>query len=256
MPTALVTGPTAGIGNAFARRLAATGYDLVLVSRDAQRLAATGAQLEKQYGIAAEVQPADLSTHDGITAVEERLRDAGRPVDLLVNNAGFALRRPYLANDIAEEERLHNVLVLAVLRLTHAALSGMVERKHGAVINVSSLAGFVPRGTYSAHKAWVTLFSEGLAPRVAGSGVRVMALVPGFVRTELHQRAEVNMAGMPSFMWLDADRLVATALRDLERGKSVSVPGALYKTAAWLLPRLPRRVLVATGKRHPAEKTR
>jgi hypothetical protein len=256
MPTALVTGPTAGIGNAFARRLAATGYDLVLVSRDAQRLAATAAQLEKQYGIAAEVLPADLSTHDGMAAVEDRLRDAGRPVDLLVNNAGFALRKPYLANAIAEEERLHNVLVLAVLRLTHAALSGMVERKHGAVINVSSLAGFVPRGTYSAHKAWVTLFSEGLAPRVAGSGVRVMALVPGFVRTELHQRAEVNMAGMPSFMWLDADRLVATALRDLERGKSVSVPGALYKTAAWLLPRLPRRVLVATGKRHPAEKTR
>jgi hypothetical protein len=256
MPAALVTGPTAGIGNAFARRLAATGHDLVLVSRDAARLAATSAQLEKQYGITAEVLPADLSTHDGMVVVEERLRDAGRPVDVLVNNAGFALRKPYLANDIAEEEGLLNVLVLAVLRLTHAALSGMVERKHGAVINVSSVSGFVPRGTYSAHKAWVTLFSEGLAPRVAGSGVRVMALVSGFVRTELHQRAQMNMAGMPSFMWLDADRLVTTAMRDLERGKRVSVPGGLYKVAAWLLPRLPRQLLVATGKRHPAERNR
>jgi hypothetical protein len=256
MPTALVTGPTAGIGNAFARRLAATGHDLVLVSRDATRLAATAAHLEKRYGITAEVLPADLSTRDGMAAVEDRLRDAGRPVDVLVNNAGFALRKPYLANDIAEEERLLNVMVLAVLRLTHAALSGMVERKHGAVINVSSIAGFIPRGTYSAHKAWVTLFSEGLASRVAGTGVRVMALVPGFVRTELHQRAQMNMAGMPSFMWLEADRLVATAMRDLERGKRVSVPGGLYKLAAWFLPRLPRQFLVATGKRHPAERNR
>lgn len=256
MPTALVTGPTSGIGNAFARRFAAAGYDLVLVSRDAERLAATAAQLETRYGITADVLRADLSTHDGIAAVEERLLDTGRPVDVLVNNAGYSLRKPYLANDIDEEERLLNVLVLAVLRLTRAALPGMVERKHGAVVNVSSLAGLIPRGTYSAHKAWVTLFSEGLAPRVAGSGVRVMAVVSGFVRTELHQRAEVDMSSLPSFMWLDADRLVATALRDLDRGKTVSVPGRLYKAAAWLLPRLPRRLLVATGKQHPAEKNR
>ncbi|HEX6337218.1 MAG TPA: SDR family oxidoreductase [Jiangellaceae bacterium] len=254
MPTALVTGPTSGIGRAFARRLAATGHDLVLVSRDAERLAATAAELEQQFGIGAEVLPADLSAHDGMAIVEERLRDTGRPIDLLVNNAGFALRKPYIANDIGEEERLLNVLVLAVLRLTHAALPGMLERTRGAVINVSSVAGLIPRGTYSAHKAWVTLFSEGLAPRVAGGGVRVMALLPGFVRTEMHQRAQMNMAGMPSFMWLDADRLVETALRDLERGKRVSVPGGLYKTAAWILPRLPRRLLVATGKRHPAER--
>lgn len=256
MPTALVTGPTSGIGNAFARRFAASGHDLVLVSRDAERLAATAAQLETQYGITADVLPADLSTHDGMAAVEHRLRDTDRPVDVLVNNAGFTLRKPFLANDIADEERLLNVMVLAVLRLTHAALPGMVERKHGAVINVSSVAGFIPRGTYSAHKAWVTLFSEGLAPRVAGSGVRVMAVVSGFVRTELHQRAQVDMAGMPSFMWLDADRLVATALSDLDRGRTISVPGGLYRAASWLLPRLPRRLLVATGKQHPAEKNR
>lgn len=256
MSTALVTGPTSGIGNAFARQLAASGYDLVLVSRDAERLAETATQLEKKYDVSAEVLPADLSTHEGMAAAEERLSDAGRPVDLLVNNAGFALRKPYIANDIGEEERLLNVHVVAVLRLTHAALPGMMERGRGAIVNVSSLAGMIPRGTYSAHKAWATMFSEGLAPRVASSGVRVMALVPGFVRTELHQRAQMKMSGIPSFMWLDVDRLVRVALRDLERGKRVSVPGRLYRLASWLLPRMPRRLLVATGKRHPAERNR
>ncbi|HEX6232382.1 MAG TPA: SDR family oxidoreductase [Jiangellaceae bacterium] len=254
MPTALVTGPTSGIGNAFARQLAASGYDVVLVSRDTERLAATAAALEKQYGIATEVLTADLSTHEGRAVAEQRLSDAGRPIDLLVNNAGFALRKPFLANDIDDEERLLNVHVLAVLRLTRAVLPVMIERGGGAIINVTSLAGMIPRGTYSAHKAWATMFSEGLAPRVAGNGVRVMALLPGFVRTELHQRAQMKMAGIPSFMWLDADRLARTALRDLNRGKRVSVPGALYRLASWLLPRLPRGLLIATGKQHPAER--
>jgi hypothetical protein len=254
MATALVTGPTSGIGNAFARQLAAAGYDLVLVSRDAERLAATAAALEKQYGIATEELTADLSTHEGMAIAEKRLSDADRPIDLLVNNAGFVLRKPYIANDIDDEERLLNVHVVAVLRLTRAALPVMMERGGGAIINVSSLAGMVPRGTYSAHKAWTTMFSEGLAPRVAGSGVRVMALLPGFVRTELHQRAQMKMAGIPSFMWLDADRLVRTALRDLNRGKRVCVPGTVYRLASWLLPRLPRGLLIATGKQHPAER--
>ncbi len=256
MSTALVTGPTSGIGNAFARQLAASGYDLVLVSRDAERLAETAARLEKEHDITAEVLTADLSTHEGMAVAEERLSDPGRPVDLLVNNAGFVLRKPYIANDIDDEERLLKVHVLAVLRLTRAALPGMMERGRGAIVNVSSLAGLIPRGTYSAHKAWATMFSEGLAPRVSSSGVHVMALLPGFVRTELHQRAQVKMSGIPSFMWLDVDRLVRSALRDLERGKWVSVPGRVYRLASWLVPRLPRRFLVATGKRHPAERNR
>ncbi len=256
MPTALVTGPTAGIGNAFARHLAAAKHDLVLVSRDAERLAATADDLERKHGVKAEVTPADLSTHEGMAVVEERLRDTGRPIDLLINNAGFALRKPFLANEIDDEQRLLNVHVVAVLRLTHAALPGMIERGRGAIVNVSSLAALVPRGTYSAHKAWVLTFSEGLAPRVAANGVRVMALLSGFVRTELHQRASMNMSGMPSFMWLDADRVAREALRDLSRGKRVSIPGRLYRTAGWLLPRLPRRLVVATGKAHPADRHR
>ncbi len=255
MPTAVVTGPTSGIGLAFARRLAAAGHDLVLISRDADRLAATAAELRADYGAAAEVLPADLATGEGISAAEGLLRDSG-PVDLLVNNAGFALRKPFHVNDVADEERMLRILVLAVLRLTHAALPAMIDRGDGALINVSSVAGWVPRGSYSAAKAWVTAFTEGLASTLRGTGVRAMALCPGYVRTEFHQRAGMNMAGLPSLLWLDADKLVAAALRDLDRGRVVSVPGAVYRSAAWLLPRMPRRLVVGLGRRHPAGRER
>ena len=144
-----------------------------------------------------------------------------------------------------------DVLIRAVLRLTHAALPGMIERGHGAVVNISSIAGWLPRGSYSAAKAWVTAFSEGLSSQVNGTGVRVMALAPGFTRTEFHDRAEMNMTSLPSWMWLDADALVDAGLRDLSRGKTVSVPGSVYKVAATALPRLPRRLVVALGRRHP-----
>lgn len=256
MPTALVTGPTSGIGLAFARRLAAAGHDLVLIARDSDRLASTAAELRAAHGVSATALPADLATDEGMAAAERRLRDVDRPVDLLVNNAGFALRRPFVANDVADEERMLRVLVLAVLRLTHAALPGMIERGHGAVVNVSSVAGWVPRGSYSAAKAWVTSFTEGLAATLHGAGVRAMALCPGYVRTELHQRASMNMAGLPRFLWLDADELVTVALRDLGRGKAVSVPGAVYRSAAWLLPRLPRPLVVRLGSGHPAGRER
>jgi len=252
MPTALITGPTAGIGAAFARQLAGTGYDLILVARDADRLADTATKLRDGHGRNVETIQADLATHAGMVAVEERLRDGDRPVELLVNNAGFSLKKPFLANDIGDEQAMLNVLVVAVMRLTHAALPGMIERGAGSVINVSSVAGWLPRGTYSAAKAWVTSFSEGLAMSTDGTGVRVMALAPGFVRTEFHQRAGIDMSRISDRMWLDADDLVVAALRDLERDKTVSVPSATYKAARFLLTKAPRRFVAATGKRHPA----
>jgi uncharacterized protein len=252
MPAALVTGATAGIGLSFARQLAADGHDLILVARDVERLGRVAAELRTVHSNGVEVLPADLVTAEGVGAVEERLQDPNRPVDLLVNNAGFTLRRPFLANDVADEGAMLDVLVGAVLRLTHAALPGMVERGRGAVVNVSSIAGWVPRGTYGAAKAWVTSFTQGLDAQLEGTGVRAMVLVPGFVRTEFHDRARIDMSALPSFMWLDADDLVRAGLRDLRRGKTVSVPGAIYRTAAWWLPRLPRRVVVGLGRRHPA----
>jgi short-subunit dehydrogenase len=254
MPTAMVTGPTAGIGAAFARQLAAGGHDLVLVARDEARLTEAADRLRDAHGVAVEVLPADLATHGGMATAEGRLGDPDRPIDLLINNAGFTRRRPFLANDIADEERMQNVLVLAVMRLTHAALPGMIERGAGAIVNVSSVAGWLPRGTYSAAKAWVTSFSEGLATSMSGTGVRVMVLAPGFVRTEFHQRAGITMSSLPRFMWLDAENLVAIGLRDLRRGKVVSVPSLRYKLAAFWLRKMPRPLVTATGRRHPANR--
>ncbi|MBG0824269.1 SDR family oxidoreductase [Planomonospora sp. ID91781] len=226
MPSALITGATAGIGAAFARRLAADGFSLVLVARDEKRLLARAEELRLRYGVETEVLPADLASEEGLAAVERRLREG---VDLLVNNAGFGLRGPFLDVPVADELRMLKVHCEAVLRLTLAALPGMRERDRGAVVNVASVAAFFTRGTYSASKAWVVNFSESAATELDGGRVRVMALCPGFVRTEFHERASMNVSGIPGFLWLSADDVVDEAMRDLARGVRVSVPDLRYK---------------------------
>lgn len=232
MTTALITGATAGIGAAFADRFAAKHFHLVLVARDEIRLAATAERLLKAGATEVETLSADLATESGRAAVEARLADSQRPVDFLVNNAGFGMGKGFRRSSIEEEELLLDVLVRAVLRLTHAALPGMTERGRGAVINVSSMAGFAPRGTYSAAKAWVTMFSESVAAELDGTGVRCMAVCPGFTHTEFHGRAEIDTSDIPSWMWLTVDQIVDGALRDLARGIPVSIPGAQYKVLA------------------------
>jgi short-subunit dehydrogenase len=238
-----VTGPTAGIGRSFAYALAGRGYDLVLVARDEDRLGALAAELRARHGTTAEVLPADLADRASLRTVEQRLADRDRPVDLLVTNAGFGLGRPFLDNDVAEEERMLDVLVVAVLRLTHAAAGVMVERGHGAVVNVASVAGFLPRGTYSAAKAWVISFSEWMDLTYRDQGVRTMALCPGFVRTEFHGRMAVDPRSVPPGLWLGPDRLVRDALTDLERGRRISVPSRRYKLLTAVARRTPRSVL-------------
>ncbi|MEV0154205.1 SDR family oxidoreductase [Micromonospora sp. NPDC050686] len=247
---ALITGATAGIGAAFARRLAADGWHLVLVARDADRLATTATELTGRHGRQVETLPADLSTDDGCAVVERRLTD-GRPVDLLVNNAGISLNRPFLRSTVEDEARLLRLNVHAVLRLTLAALPGMTERRRGAVINVSSVAGFgavMPGSTYSASKAWVTNFSESVGQSARPFGVRVMALCPGYTRTEFHDRAGINMSKTPGWMWLRADDVVDEGLRDLRKGKLVSVPDWKYKLAVAGLRHAPRRLLQRASK--------
>lgn len=239
--TALVTGATAGIGHEFARHLAARGHDLVLVARDSARLEAVAADLRAAYGVEVEVLPADLVVPGQLTRVERRLADRDRPVELLVNNAGHGLKHRFLDNPIADEVAMHDVLVTAVLRLSHAALGAMVERGGGGVINVSSVAAFLPRGTYAAAKAWVNSFSEWAAHEYRDRGVRVMALCPGFTKTEFHQRMSVRRGRGP--LWLDADFLVGKALADFDRGRVYSVPGAQYKVIIGLTRVIPHRAL-------------
>jgi short-subunit dehydrogenase len=247
MPTALITGPTSGIGRAFADALAAEGHDLILVSRDEARLRDVAADLTARHGIAAEVLAADLSSLDDTRRVEERIRQG--PVDVLVNNAGFSLRRSFPDNDVEDEQQTMDVLVRAVMRLTHAALRPMLEAGRGDIVNVSSVAGFTVRGTYAAHKAWVTNFSAWAGIRYRSRGVRVMALCPGFVHTEFHQRMNADMSGIKGWMWLDAEPVVEAALRDLRAGKTVSIPTARYKVLSRLARIAPKTLVEKAARR-------
>ncbi len=252
MATALVTGATAGIGAEFTAQLAARGDDLVLVARDRERLEACAEDLRTRHRIAVEVIVADLADREQVAIVEARLRDATRPVDLLVNNAGFGVNQLFVDGDLEAEQAMLDVLVTAVLRLTHAALPGMVARGTGGVINVSSVASFIAGGTYSAAKSWCTVFSESVDRQLAGTGVTVMALCPGFTHTEFHQRGGMDVSHLPDWMWLDAPDLVRDALADFRRGKPVSVPGAQYKAIRVLTSVLPRPLVRrASGVRGP-----
>jgi short-subunit dehydrogenase len=251
--TALVTGATAGIGHEFARQLAGHGWDLVLVARDEERLAAVAAELTAEHGTEVEVLSADLATPAGRAAVAARVADPEQQVDLLVNNAGFGLKNKFLDNPIAEEQRMHDVLVTAVLEVSHAALGAMAERGHGGIINVSSVAAFIPRGTYSAAKAYVNRFSEWAHNEYGPQGVQVMALCPGFVKTEFHERLGIDRdQSAPRWMWLEADRLVADAISDFEKGRTYSIPSKRYKaivTASRIVPGPVKQKLQSLGRK-------
>lgn len=242
MPEALITGASSGIGAAFARRLARDGYDLVLVGRDASRLA----------GSDGTTLVADLATEDGIAAVAERAAD----VDLLVNNAGFGNPARFGDAPLEDELRMLKVHCEAVLRLTSAALAGMASRDPGGgarrgVINVASVSAFTGRGSYGASKAWEVYFSMGVAADLTSRKrpEHVMALCPGFTRTEFHQRAGMDVSGVPKFMWLDPDRVAADAIRDFNRRVSVSIPGAQYKALAALARLAPPSLTARLGSR-------
>ena len=238
MRTALITGATAGIGRAFACELASRGMNLVLVARDEPRLLALAGELNFDFGVEVQVISADLSQHAQIDEVA--CRAAADDIDLVVNNAGFGLNQPFVGGDLQAEQQMLDVLVTATLRITHAALPGMVERNRGGVINVSSVASWLASGTYSAAKSWVTTFSESLATQLRGSDAHVMALCPGFTRTEFHDRANMETTTIPEWMWLDVDAVVKEALTDFAGQHAVSVPGVQYKSLGLVAQYLPR----------------
>ena len=246
-PIALITGATAGIGAEFARQLAAGGFDLVLVARDAARLEKRAAELRAEFGVTVEVLAADFVSRRDLATVETRVGASGaRRVTMLVNNAGSGLPKPFDENPVDEEQRLLDLLVTAPMRLAHAALRQMLATGFGTIVNIASVAGFTPRGTYGASKAWMLSFSRWANLTYRRQGVAVTAVAPGFVHTEFHDRMQVSKDGVPEFLWLDAVTLVRLALRDVAKGRAVSIPTLRYKFVVLLSGLLPMRI-VAIG---------
>jgi short-subunit dehydrogenase len=235
--TALVTGASAGIGREFAHELARRGHDIVLVSRDETRLRELAADIVTTAGVDVDVLAADLGDARDLAAVEGRVRDPARPVDVVVNNAGFGTFGHFAALDVDREEQEIRVNVSAIVRLTHAALAAMEPRRHGAVVNVSSVAAYQPSpasATYSATKAFVNSFTQAVHEEMRGTGVRVLLVCPGYTHTEFHDRAGLEPPRVPQFLWQSPADVVTAALRDLARGRAVSIPGALNQGLAAL----------------------
>lgn len=280
MGTALITGATAGIGLELAWQLAQAHHDLVLVARDRARLETVAEELRQFAGVGVQILPADLSEPGDLARVAERARvsqpdadlpiavaaDAStviaspaasptvlpsdhlhttaevetRPIDLLVNNAGFAVGQDFVSGSIEQERRALAVMVGAVMELTHAAVPGMVARGHGAVLNVASVTALTAMGTYAAHKAWVRTFTEGLASELRGTGVTATVLNPGLTHTEFHARATMDESAWPAFVWLQADDVARQALDAVRRGQVICTPSLRYQIANAALRASPR----------------
>jgi len=250
MPTALITGASAGLGAEFARQLARRGADLILVARSTDALDELSAELRSAHGVAVEAISADLTVESDLDRVASRLADPEDPIDLLINNAGFGLSLRFADNDIADEVRHLRLLVEAPMRLSHAALNGMRGRG-GRIVNVASVAAFIPRATYAACKIWLVSFSRWANAEYASDGVTVTAVCPGFTHTTFHERMGLapGEEGVPSWMWLDARAVVRQGLRDAALGRSVSVPSWRYKVVVALTRVLPARLLARAGSR-------
>ena len=242
---ALVTGATAGIGESFTRLLAANNYNIVLVARDAQRMQERAQQLESQFNISTHMIQADLATDIGCGLVESYIKN--NQIDVLINNAGFGLNKAFTLSEVDAEQQMLDVLVRTPMRLMHSVLPGMKERNKGVVINVSSVAGYIAGGSYSASKSYITVISESINTELAATNVKVSALCPGFTRTEFHQRARMSMKGLPSFMWLNSDKLVEKAWVDALKGRAISIPGWQYQLLVFIIHTVPRSLVRKVG---------
>ena len=247
--TALITGASSGLGAEFARQLAERGADLVLVARDKETLEEVATRLRASTGVEVEILAADLTIARERDKVVKRLQDLERPIEVLVNSAGYGLPLAFERNDIEDEARHLELHVEAPMRLAHAALGPMLDRRSGRIINVASVAGFIPRGTYGAVKAWVISFSRWANVRYSPRGVTVTAVCPGFVHTNFHERLGLlpGQEGIPSPMWLNAADVVREALRDSARGKAVSIPSLRYKLVVGLARLVPTSLVVRAG---------
>ncbi len=247
MATALITGATAGIGAAYAKLLAKEGFDLVLVARDLPRLKGVAKELSKLYKIKAETIKADLTKPAQLAKVEKRLANNSKPIEVLINNAGFGLKDSFLVSNLAKEQELLDVLVTAPMRLSHAVLPGMIKRNSGSIVNVSSVASFIAGGTYSAAKSYLTVFSEYLHTELRDTNIKVSALCPGFTRTEFHARGKMKMSGLPDYMWTAVDQVVAKSWRYVKAGKLICIPGWQYMLLSSIARIAPRPLVRKLG---------
>ena len=259
-PLAAITGASSGIGETFARKLASRGHDLLLIARRKERLEALCAELSRAHGVVAEAIPADLAVDEDVLRVAGRLKSEAR-LAMLVNNAGFGVAGRFFKTPVEDQERMHRVHVMATVRLTHAALEGMVARDSGAIVNVASVAAFARsqgNASYCATKSWMTVFSEALYLELKGAGsrVRIQALCPGFTRTEFHDTMNVDKSKISSSLWMSAESVVDASLRGLERDKLFVIPGLPYKLVTAILPKLPAGLRTWLELRNPQSRGR
>lgn len=263
MATALITGASSGLGVEFAWQLATMKIDLVLVARDGARLERLATTLRQVAGIDVEVLAADLSDPAQTEVVAQRLR-AGTlapgvspqqpgpgepaPIGLLVNNAGFGLGQSFTSGQLGTEMAALDVMVRAVLVLSHAAAGQMVSRGRGAILNVSSIAALLASGTYSAHKAWVRSFTEGLAQDLKATGVIATVVAPGLTRTEFHERARLRQDELPEIAWLGAPQVVSQALEAVRRAQVIVTPSWRYQVVAGAARLAPRWMVREAGR--------
>ncbi|HIA26597.1 MAG TPA: SDR family oxidoreductase [Planctomycetes bacterium] len=240
---ALITGASSGIGLAFAHHCARRGMDVVLVARRQERLRALAKELAEGHSITATVEVADLADPGAPAQIESSLAEAGLEIDTLINNAGYGLAGSFLLHKWEVHQRFLQVMLHSVCELTHRLLPAMIERGHGRVIIVSSVAGLLP-GTaghtlYAAVKAALNLFVESLALEQGRSDVHVTALCPGFTWSEFHDvnGTRERVSKLPRWMWLDAERVAGEGLAACERGDTYCIPGIVYRALS-LLPRL------------------
>ena len=251
---ALVTGATSGIGESFTRLLAENGYNVVLVARDLSRLRERASGLESQYGIETVVVQADLATNEGCAVIENYIAD--NEIEVLINNAGFGINKSFTVSELDVEQNLLDVLVRVPMRLMHVALPGMKMRDKGIIINISSVAGFIASGTYSASKSYLTVLSESLNTELKDTNIKISALCPGYTRTEFHQRGRMSMKGLPTFMWLNADALVAKSWSNARKGKAISIPGWQYQLLTFVIRIAPRSMVRKIGMNVRAKQRR
>lgn len=245
---ALVTGTTSGIGKSFCELLAKEGYNLVLVSRDRDRMNDQAKSLIRAHNIKVEILQANLSDIEQIGTVVTRCMDATRPIEVLVNNAGFGINSDFSTSQIELQESLINCMIMGPMRLTHAVVKSMEIRNKGYIINVSSVAGYMAGSTYCSAKSWLTVFTESIYSELKSKGINIHAICPGFTKTEFHARCEQDVTGVPDFVWLSPDNVAIAAWNSVKKGKVICIPGIQYKGLVYLHQYAPRFIVRSYGK--------